>query len=115
MGRKTWENIKALPGRQVIVLTKTLDDETRDLWCLKRCGRIEEAMNVCETEILWIAGGQQIYELCLPLVEKMYITYIHALAVPDAGTWFPKFDANDWETEEAERYDTFSFITLARR
>ncbi len=114
-GRKTWEAVKALPGRQIIVLSRSLDDTTRDLWNLKRASTIEEATQLCQTEILWVAGGQQVYELCLGMVEKMYLTYIHGLAVPDADAHFPKFNADDWETEEAERFDTFSFITLVRR
>jgi dihydrofolate reductase len=114
MGRKTWESVKALPGRQIIVLSKTLDDTTRDLWNLKRASTIEEAYSLCETEVLWVAGGQQVYELCLPLVIKMYVTYIHELAVPDADAHFPKFDSDDWETESVERFDTFSYLTLKR-
>jgi len=115
MGRKTWESVKALPGRSIIVLSKTLDDVTRDLWGLRRAGTVEEAIELCETEILWVAGGQQVYELCFPIVEKMFITFIHGLAVPDADAHFPKFDAEEWDTEYAERFDTFSFITLVRR
>jgi dihydrofolate reductase len=115
VGRKTWESIKALPGRQLIVLSKTLDAATIGLWNLKVVSTIESATSLCETETLWIAGGQSIYEVYLPLVDKMFLTFIHGLVVPDADAWFPKFNADDWETEQAERFDTFSFITLARR
>lgn len=115
VGRKTWESIKALPGRQLIVLSKTLDPTTIGLWNLKVATTIESATLLCETETLWVAGGQQVYELYLPLADKMFLTYIHGLVVPDADAWFPKFNPDEWETEEAERFDTFSFITLVRR
>ena len=115
MGRKTWESVKALPGRPIIVLSNTLDDITRDLWGVHRASTIEEAIELCQTEILWVAGGEQVYRLCLPVVERMYITFIHASTVPDADAHFPKFDAEEWDTEYAERFDTFSFITLVRR
>ena len=115
MGRKTWESVKALPGRQIIVLTRTMDQVTADLWNLKVSDTIDGAVAQCETDVLWIAGGEQVYRLCLGRVSKMYLTYIHSLAVPDADAHFPKFDADEWDTEDAQRFDTFSFITLVRR
>ena len=114
MGRKTWESVKALPGRQIIVLSRTLDQITVGLWNLKLASTIEEAIELCETEVLWVAGGEQIYRLCLDRVEKMFITYIHTLAVPDADSHFPDFNAYEWDVEEAERFDTFSYLTLKR-
>lgn len=115
MGRKTWEGVKALPGRQIIVLSRTMDDVTAELWNVRRVTSVEEAIEACDTEILWVAGGEQVYRLCLNRVEKLYLTYIHGLAVPDADAHFPAFDAEEWDVEDAARYDTFSFITLVRR
>lgn len=115
MGRKTWESVKALPGRRIIVLSNTLDEETLDLWELRLVGTIEEAIELCTTKVLWVAGGERVYRLCLPIVEKMFITFIHAKTVTDADAHFPKFNADDWITEDAKRFDTFSFITLNRK
>lgn len=115
MGRKTWEDVKALPGRQIIVLSNSMDAVTAELWNLKVASTIEDAISLSDKETLWVAGGEQVYRLCLSIVEKMFLTYIHNLAVPEADAHFPRFDADEWDTEDAQRFDTFSFITLTRR
>ena len=51
-------------------------------------------------EEIIIIGGSEIYKLALPLVKKLYITYVDGSYSGD--TWFPKFNLNQWSLESSE-------------
>lgn len=110
MGRVTWDGIKALPGRDIIVLSRTLGPDAL-VWGIQIAKDVDECLQLCDGDA-WIAGGAKVYEQFIPFVDRMYLTFIHHDRQGDA--YFPEFDASDWETVEATRYDTFSFITLER-
>lgn len=111
MGRVTWEDVKALPGRNIIVLSSTLELTEALTWGVEIAKDLEECLRLCEDNA-FIAGGEKVYRAFLPLVSRMYLTFIHHDRQGDAH--FPEFDASEWETVEAARLDTFSFITLER-
>ncbi len=101
MGRKTYESIgKPLPGRTNIVLSRNPDSRFEGVVCV---GSFEDAMSVVsDAEEIMIIGGSTIYEMLLPQVNRMYLTYVDAGFEGDA--WFPKFDGKQWrETETVTR------------
>lgn len=101
MGRKTYESIgRPLPGRTNIVISR---DSTLNIeGCVVKPGieaAIEYARNLNETE-LFITGGGTIYELTLPLADKVYLTRIEHTF--EADTFFPSLNPDDWEIEHSE-------------
>lgn len=101
MGRKTYESIgRPLPGRMNIVLSRDAALEINGVTCVTS---IDEAIQaVGEIEELMIIGGGAIYQACLPMANKLYLTHINANL--DGDTQFPQ-----WGTDFKESYsETYS-------
>lgn len=93
MGRKNHESIgRPLPKRRNIILS-------RSNYAASGCeiaNSVEEVFEMCKNEDeVFIFGGEEIYKLFLPYVDKMYITYIHHTCEGD--TYFPLIDWSLWE------------------
>ena len=101
MGRKTYESIgRPLPGRKNIVISR---DSGLVIEGVTTVTSIEQALKVAgEVEEVMIIGGGTIYEACLPIAHKLYVTHIEANFEGD--TRFPL-----WGSEFQETY-TESFI-----
>lgn len=124
MGRKTFESIgKPLPGRTNIVISRNTELESDGcsvVSTLEDAIQLSESISLIEgvSEAI-VIGGAQIYSLALPLVERIYLTEVHAEVAGD--TRFPEFERKDWqeigrETFYAEGdnpYD-YSFVVLDR-
>ena len=120
MGRKTYASLPkgALPNRTNMVITS--DKADRYPGCIV-VRTIEEAMKqVPDTEALFIAGGEQLYRATLPLADTLYITRIHH-TFPDADTFFPVIDLNEWVLKEKEDHPAderhpyaYTFLTYRR-
>ena len=93
MGRKTFESIgKPLPGRTNIVLSRNRDTQFEGVTCVSH---FDEAVSAVKDEDeIMVIGGSAIYEMLLPKVDRMYITYVDAEFEGDA--WFPEIDENIW-------------------
>lgn len=94
LGRKNLESIgRALPDRRNIVLTRDKD------FSFEGCEIVHSLENVfefCKNEKeIFIFGGEQIYNIFLPYVEKMYITKIHHEFEGD--TFFPEVNFDGWK------------------
>jgi len=119
MGRKTFESIgKPLPGRINIVLSRNPDTCFEGVVCVSS---FEDAVAaVPGIEEIMIIGGSTIYEMLLPQVNRMYLTYVDAEFEGDA--WFPDFDNSQWHesevvkrsADEKNNYDC-RFVTLERK
>lgn len=99
MGRKTYESIgKPLPGRTNIVLSRNPDLQIEGVICVTS---FEDAIAaVFDEEEIMIIGGSSIYEMLMPIVNRMYLTFVDAQF--DGDAWFPDFEENQWqETESA--------------
>ena len=121
MGRKTWDGLgKPLPGRVNVVLSRATThfgfagyDEVDDgpYWLgLQHIPRLGEEFDGRE---VFIIGGAQIYEQCLPLVNKLYITEVKGEFEGD--TFFPEFDKSAWALIEREDLPTHSYLTYERK
>ena len=119
MGRKTFESIgKPLPGRTNIVLTRDPDIRFDGVICV---GSFNDAVSaVRDAEEIMIIGGSTIYQMLLPQIDRMYITYVDAEFEGDA--WFPEFDEDQWTVkdsvirpaDEKNLYDC-RFVTLDKK
>lgn len=93
MGRITWDSIgRPLPGRQNIVITRQANFSARG------CDVVASpaaALNLTDdSEEIMIIGGRQIYDLFLPLADRLHITRVQTDVQGD--TFFPDVDENIW-------------------
>ena len=113
MGRKTFESMgsKLLPGRMNIILTtqKGLNIDGAHIVNNILAG-IELATNNNYKELMVIGGGQ-IYDLALPMANKIWFTRVHTNIEGD--TYFPTLDKT-WnlssvESHQADEKHLYSF------
>lgn len=95
MGRKTWESIgsKPLPNRTNIVMTH------KKLEGVSTVSDIFDVLNLVKknpNETFFITGGASLYEMFLPFVDEMYVTYVDR-EFDDIDTVFPEFNDDDWK------------------
>lgn len=101
MGRKTWQAIgRPLPGRQNIVISRNPDfrAEGADV-----STSLSAALELSQNEEIMIIGGGQLYELALPLAQRMVLTMIDI--EPQADTWFPQWNEDEWWQSEECRFE----------
>lgn len=124
MGRKTFESMKSpLPGRTNIVLTQNAQWQREGTQVVST---FDEAIALAESQCLidgvdevMVIGGAQIYELALPLADRLYLTTVHA--EPQGDVFFPSVDLSGWQVVAEERREAderhssaFTFQTLER-
>ena len=96
MGRKTFESMgsKPLNGRLNIIITRNKNWVSEDVTVVHT---IEEAIALATkfsyNELLVIGGGE-IYEMALPIAQKIWLTRVHTTIEGDV--YFPTLNA-DWE------------------
>ena len=100
MGRKTMESMKApLPGRTNIVLTRDTSwqrEGARVVHGLDDALALAEQQGLIDgQDELMVIGGADIYSLCLPLADKLYVT--HVSGHPAGDVFFPDFDLDQWD------------------
>ena len=94
MGRKTWESLpkKPLPGRQNIILSRSLENITlhdNELYF----GNIVHAVEHCKKQEFtetWIIGGTQVYQAA---IDNLDINEIHITEIQkeyQCDTFFPE-------------------------
>lgn len=125
MGRRTFESLQGrrLPGRSIILLSRTTAEvpDGADSLASSLPQALQQAQYRYKDNEAFIAGGAGIYQqaLDLELVDRMYITLVHARAAAD--TFFPAYEAEDWEVikqelrpaDEKNEFD-LTFLTLSR-
>lgn len=119
MGRKTFEsNGRPLPNRTNVVITRDKNYKAEGCIIVNSLeDAIKEAKGDPET---FIIGGGVIYELAMPLVNRIYLTKIHQTFEGD--TFFPKINMDEWaevhrrdfEPDEKNKYP-FSILILDRK
>ncbi|MCH2197475.1 MAG: dihydrofolate reductase [Flavobacteriales bacterium] len=126
MGRKNYESIpekyRPLKGRTNVIVTRSNSYEAQGAVVVNT---LEEALanakEAGEVEA-YVIGGGQIYSLALEknLVDRMYITHVHAEFEADA--FYPEFDAKKWDAEillehpKDEKHDyAFTIIEYNRK
>ena len=115
MGRKTYLSFpkRPLPDRKNIILT-TGDNTYEGAFIAKN---IEQALALCDSDEVFIIGGESIYRQFLPYTTKIYLTRVHRSY--EADTFFPELNMDEWETIDSEEHldgePPFTYITLRKK
>lgn len=118
MGRKTFESLPGiLPGRRHIVMTR---DRAWSAAGAEIASSREEALELAGNDAVSVIGGAAIFELFLPIAERLELTDV--LADVDGDTVMPDpREGSAWRETEVEVHAPeagrpgFRFITLERR
>lgn len=102
MGRSTFESIgRPLPGRLNIVMSRNAAYQAEGVTVV---ATLDEAVKAAgDVEELMIIGGATIYQQCLPMANRLYLTHIDLQTKGD--TWFPDYTEFTWNEIESESYD----------
>lgn len=117
MGRKTFESIgKPLRGRQTIIISRNEAYTRMSQECLI-AHSLDSALDLCRGQNeVFIAGGQQLYELALPIASSIYLTVIDKEF--DGDTFFPQFSLDQFTEVSAERVEgdvPYTYFRYARQ
>jgi dihydrofolate reductase len=101
MGRKTFESMgsKLLPGRLNIILTTQQGLEIEGAEVVNSIQQAIDIANKNDYKELMIIGGGQVYDMALPLANKIWLTRVHTNI--DGDTFFPAL-GSEWEKQSTE-------------
>jgi len=111
MGRKTYESLgRPLPNRRNVILTRQQDLHIEGCEIVHT---VEEALQKYGDEELMITGGGEIYELFLPIADRLYLTKV-GVDIAHADAYFPEFDEQEFtltssEFVESDEKNKYSF------
>ncbi|MEZ5829140.1 MAG: dihydrofolate reductase [Hyphomicrobiales bacterium] len=124
MGRRTFKSLpRVLDGRLNVVLTRNAAFEAPGA---VMAYNLEEALDVARKDAaksgadeIMIIGGEDVFREVLPQTGRIYLTEVHAS--PEADTFFPELDRDDWREVFREAHPAgpnddhaFSFVVLER-
>jgi len=102
MGRKTYESLgKPLPNRRNVILTRQQGIEIEGCEIVHS---VEETLQKYGDGELMITGGGEIYELFMPVADRLYITEVD-VNIANADAYFPKFNENEFKLTSSEYVD----------
>ncbi len=107
MGRNTFESIgRPLPGRPNIVISRNPDFDADGISVVSS---VEDSLELAEqlTERddnaeAMVIGGAQIFQVTLPLADRLYLTQVNA--VVDGDVFFPEFPLDAWRLVSREEH-----------
>ncbi|XSG82884.1 MAG: dihydrofolate reductase [Methyloligella sp. ZOD6] len=126
MGRRTYDSLgRCLDGRLNIVITRDRSFEVlpggavaHSLAEALQRGREEAALTGADE--IAVIGGEALFKESLPIADRLYFTEVHAS--PEADTWFPDWNREEWEEVSRQRYEAgpkdehpFSIVVLERK
>jgi dihydrofolate reductase len=107
MGRASFDSLgrKRLPGRFNIVLTTHQEFSAGDPEVRVAHDRESALHLAAETDCkeVFIIGGAKIYALYMDIMDRIYLTRVHAS--PEADTFFPAPDWKEWHLARSKRFD----------
>jgi len=103
MGRKTFESLgnKLLPGRMNIIISNQKGLIIEGAIVVNNLAAAIEIAKRNNYKELMVIGGGQIYDLALPLANKIWFTRVHTNI--DGDTYFPTLDKS-WNLSSAESH-----------
>lgn len=104
MGRRTWESLPKRPlvGRRNIVFSQSEDFAPEGAEVVRSANDLFDLLHNCDEEV-FIIGGGRIYNMLMPWVNRLYITWVHK-EFPEADTFFPVIDLSEFtKINETER------------
>ncbi|MGL5151787.1 MAG: dihydrofolate reductase [Clostridium sp.] len=97
MGRKTFESLPGiLPNRHHVIITrdKNYSVDSDKVSIVHSIDELISKYKHCDEEV-FIIGGGEIYNLILPVADKLYLTKI--LKNFEGDTTFPQINENEWK------------------
>ena len=111
MGRNTFDSMgRPLPKRRNIVVSRTMVPGER-VEVYRDIATALEKAGVGGADI-FIIGGAQIYEQCMPYADTMHLSYIKGDYEGD--TFFPVFDESEWKVVEEEEFPEYTYRVYRR-
>ena len=114
MGRKTFDSIGSpLPNRRNVVMSRSSDIIHDNVEV------VSDVRDIDFSDDVWVIGGAEIYQLAMPLADRLYITEVHANIEGDA--MLPSIHWPDWQEVRRERHAAsagnpfdYSFVVYER-
>lgn len=101
MGRKTFESMgKPLKGRQNIVITRQQDYTRPGIIVVNTIADAIREAEKQDVQEIFITGGTEIFLQAFPLVNRIYLTRVHATVNGDA--FFPEINPAEWALTRSE-------------
>ena len=101
MGRKTFESMeKDLPGRINIVVTSKKDWNAENAFVVHSIEQGIAKAKESDAKEIFIIGGGKIFKETLGMVDRIYLTRVHATVNGD--TYYPEIDKSVWKLVSAE-------------
>lgn len=95
MGRKTFESIgKPLPNRRNIVITRNASYKPEGVEVAHSLAQALDFIKDKDEEI-FVIGGAELYEQCLPIADKLYVTHV-STTDKKADAFFPEIIPIAW-------------------
>lgn len=95
MGRRTWDSLprKPLPGRANRVVTATARERVLAEGAAEALtpAAALDRLRAGTDPRLFVIGGAQLYRLCWPFIDTLYVTWIDR-ENPDADVFFPEYE-----------------------
>ncbi len=117
MGRKTFDSIgRPLPGRINIVISRDANLIIEGVTCVTSIDQALEQVN-SHDEVMIIGGGS-VYQTCLPMADRLYLTFIDLdtegdTQFPDWGEGWHKSHSERYVADEKNAYD-MEFVVMDR-
>ena len=100
MGRKTYDSIgRPLPGRSNIILSR------QAALVIEGCETVSTIDQAAASAVItckesgvdeyFVIGGAEVYSMCMPFVQQLYITVVDV--VLDGDAWLPCINWDEWE------------------
>ena len=125
MGRKTYDIVKTgtgqsyegKPNSPMFVVSKSLKESGGRLDDADVCGSLEEAIEKARAlnKDFYIAGGESIYRMAIPIADKMYLSYMDGDYQGTAH--FPQFNEDEWNITKREPHkdEEWEFVVYERK
>jgi dihydrofolate reductase len=113
MGRKTYESIgRPLPNRTNIIITGNSAFKAPGCVIIHSMDEAIEYAISSGNDTIFIIGGANVYQQCLPYVSRIHLTVVHHTFVGDA--FFPEINLNEWkeitsDTHKADENNEYSY------
>ena len=123
MGRKTFESIveilgKPLPLRPNIVITRNAEYSYPGVTVVSSLEEGLQKAQELDQEEVHIGGGAEIYKQALPLVDRLYLTFVDD-EPEHADTFFPDFEKDFDVMQEHEKKEhngiTYQWVDYKRK
>ncbi len=115
LGRRTFEwMLDDLPGRAQIVLSRSVREY--DIPTASIASSVEDAVSIAEhldADVAYVIGGEAIYELFQPHLDRMILTRVPGTYEGDA--YYPEWDQSEWVLADETEYANFTIEEWIRR